>query len=96
MVCKITSTKRHLRGSSLAEVLMAAGITGILVLVLVSISVLSGRSFAAFYLREGRVIAVDAINKPPEFMAGRKLIVERKTVDRARIADPAVPMRELA
>src|SRR5262245_6003245 len=67
MVCKITSTKRHLRGSSLAEVLMAAGITGILVLVLVSMSVLSGRSFAAFYnyvdLDDNNRIAMDTLTR---------------------------------
>ncbi|HEY7840291.1 MAG TPA: FAD-dependent oxidoreductase [Gammaproteobacteria bacterium] len=56
----------------------------------------SGRSLAAFYLKEGTVIAVDAVNKPQEFMAGKKLITEKKVVDRNRLADPAVPMRELA
>jgi hypothetical protein len=39
---------------------------------------------------------VDAVNKPQEFMAGKKLITEKKVVDRNRLADPAVPMRELA
>jgi len=55
----------------------------------------AGRSFAAFYLKEGRVIAVDAVNKPQEFMAGRKLITEKKAVDKTKLTDPAVPMREL-
>jgi 3-phenylpropionate/trans-cinnamate dioxygenase ferredoxin reductase subunit len=55
-----------------------------------------GRSFAAFYLKEGIVIAVDAINKPPEFMAGKKLILERIAVDKTRLADTSIPMRELA
>jgi len=67
MVSKITSTKRHLRGTSIAEVLIAAGITGILVLVLVSISVLSGRSFAAFYnyvdLDDNNRIAMDTLTR---------------------------------
>ena len=54
-----------------------------------------GRSFAAFYLREGRVIAVDAINRPPEFMQGKKLIADRKQVERTRLADAAVPVWEL-
>jgi 3-phenylpropionate/trans-cinnamate dioxygenase ferredoxin reductase subunit len=55
----------------------------------------SGRSFAAFYLKEGRVLAVDAVNKPPEFMMGKKLITDRTPVDLARLADESVPMREL-
>jgi 3-phenylpropionate/trans-cinnamate dioxygenase ferredoxin reductase subunit len=32
------------------------------------------RSFCAFYLREGRVIAADAVNRPADFMAARKLV----------------------
>ena len=55
-----------------------------------------GRSFAAFYLRQGTVIAVDAVNKAAEFMAGKKLITERKPADKAKLADSSVPMRELA
>jgi len=54
-----------------------------------------GRSFAAFYLKQGRVIAVDAVNRPPEFMTGKKLITEARAVDKVRLADAAVPMREL-
>jgi 3-phenylpropionate/trans-cinnamate dioxygenase ferredoxin reductase subunit len=54
-----------------------------------------GRSFAAFYLKQGRVIAVDAVNRPPEFMVGKRLITEGHVVDRARLADAAVPAREL-
>ncbi len=54
-----------------------------------------GRSFAAFYLKSGKVIAVDAVNKPPEFMIGKKLISEGRPVDKVRLADVAVPMRDL-
>ena len=54
-----------------------------------------GRSFAAFYLRKGRVIAVDAVNKPQEFMFSKKLIPLQKTVDRDRLADADRPIREL-
>ncbi len=54
-----------------------------------------GRSFAAFYLREDRVIAVDAVNKPQEFMFSKKLIPLRKTVDKKRLADAGTPVKEL-
>ena len=54
-----------------------------------------GRSFAAFYLKAGRVIAVDAVNKPQEFMFTKKLIPLQKTVDKERLADDDVPIREL-
>jgi 3-phenylpropionate/trans-cinnamate dioxygenase ferredoxin reductase subunit len=30
------------------------------------------RSFAVFYLKEGRVIAVDSVNSAPEFLVGRR------------------------
>ena len=55
----------------------------------------NSRSFAAFYLKAGRVIAVDAINKPQEFMFSKKLIPMRKTVDKKRLADAGTPIKEL-
>ena len=55
----------------------------------------NGRSFAAFYLRAGRVIAVDAVNRPQEFMFTRKLIPAQKTVDKLKLADADVPIKEL-
>ncbi|HEY5412005.1 MAG TPA: FAD-dependent oxidoreductase [Caulobacteraceae bacterium] len=53
-------------------------------------------SFAIFHLKHGRVVAVEAVNRPPEFMAGRQLIAQGRTVDAAMLADPAVSMREVA
>ena len=55
----------------------------------------NSRSFAAFYLKAGRVIAVDAINKPQEFMFSKKLIPVQKTVDKKRLADAGAPIKEL-
>jgi 3-phenylpropionate/trans-cinnamate dioxygenase ferredoxin reductase subunit len=55
----------------------------------------SSRSFAAFYMLEGRLLAVDAVNKPQEFMMGRRLITEKVQLDEAKLADPSVPMKEL-
>ena len=34
----------------------------------------ASRSFAAFYLQDGKLLAVDAVNSPREFMLGKKLI----------------------
>lgn len=56
----------------------------------------TGRSFAAFYLKAGEVIAVDAVNRPKEFMVGKKLIAARAHVDATRLADEAVPVADLA
>lgn len=51
------------------------------------------RKFAAFYLRDGHVAAVDAINAVPEYMVARTLIAQKKPVDAARLADLSVPMK---
>ena len=56
----------------------------------------SARKFAAFYLKAGRLIAVDAINAAPEYMMGRKLIGEGAHVPPERLADTKVPMKEMA
>jgi 3-phenylpropionate/trans-cinnamate dioxygenase ferredoxin reductase subunit len=55
----------------------------------------AGRSFAAFYFQAGRVIAVDAVNRPSEFMLGKKLITGRIDVDRTQLADDSIPMKVL-
>ncbi|MEO1656513.1 MAG: FAD-dependent oxidoreductase [Pseudomonadota bacterium] len=54
------------------------------------------RKFAVFYLKDGKLIAVDAINSPPEFMVSKKLIIAGAKVDPATLADPAVSMKDIA
>lgn len=54
-----------------------------------------GRSYAAFYLKQDKVIAVDAINKPQEFMFSKKLIPLQKAVDKRKLADADTPIKEL-
>jgi len=52
--------------------------------------------FAVFHLRGPVIRAVEAVNAPSEFMAARQLIGSQKPVDRAKLADPAVSMKEVA
>jgi 3-phenylpropionate/trans-cinnamate dioxygenase ferredoxin reductase subunit len=52
--------------------------------------------FAIFHLKGDQVQAVEAINSPPEFMMGRQLIGSRRPVDKQRLADPSVSMKEVA
>jgi 3-phenylpropionate/trans-cinnamate dioxygenase ferredoxin reductase subunit len=52
--------------------------------------------FAIFHLKGDQVQSVEAINSPPEFMMGRQLIGNRKPVDKARLADPSISMKEVA
>ena len=51
--------------------------------------------FAMFYLKDGVLIAVDAVNRPREFMACRKLVPDRPRIDAERLADESIPMQEM-
>src|SRR5262245_1139514 len=70
MVCKITSTstrRRRASGMMLVEALMSIGLTGLIMIVLVSISVFSGRSFVAMAnyveLDDNNRIAIDTMTR---------------------------------
>ena len=52
--------------------------------------------FALFHLCDDRIVCVEAVSAPPEFMAGKQLIGRRTPVDIARLADPAVSMKDVA
>ena len=49
--------------------------------------------FAVFYLKDGKVVAADAVNSPKEFMICKQLI--GKPVDAERLADPETDLKEL-
>lgn len=53
------------------------------------------RSFSAFYLRGDRVLAVDTVNRVPEFMLAKRLVAERIAVDADRLVDDSVPLKSL-
>jgi 3-phenylpropionate/trans-cinnamate dioxygenase ferredoxin reductase subunit len=52
--------------------------------------------FAIFHLKGDQVQSVEAINAPPEFMMGKNLILSRKPVNKAKLADPSISMKEVA
>lgn len=54
------------------------------------------RKFAAFYLKNGTLIAVDAINSPPEFLASKKLIMSGAKLSADILADTSITMKEIA
>jgi 3-phenylpropionate/trans-cinnamate dioxygenase ferredoxin reductase subunit len=54
------------------------------------------RSFAAFYLQNGKLLAVDAINSPREFMLGKKLIAAGARFDIGELGDADKNFKELA
>ena len=52
--------------------------------------------FAVFHLSGERIVSVEAVSAPPEFMAGKQLIGRATPVDAAKLADPAVSMKDVA
>ena len=56
----------------------------------------ASKSFAAFYLRGNRLLAVDAVNSPREFMLGKKLIAAGAEFDPQTLADESVDFKALA
>ncbi len=52
--------------------------------------------FAVFHLCGDRVVCVEAVSAPPEFMAGKQLIQRRTPVDLTKLADTAVSMKAVA
>jgi len=55
----------------------------------------ASRSFSLIYLKQGRVIALDCVNAVRDYVQGRTLVVEGKSPDPARLADPAAVLKEL-
>jgi 3-phenylpropionate/trans-cinnamate dioxygenase ferredoxin reductase subunit len=54
----------------------------------------ASRSFSCCYLKDGELIALDAVNHAKDFMAARKLIAERARPDPAKLADDSVGLKE--
>lgn len=53
-------------------------------------------AFAVFHLAGDRIVCVEAVNAPAEFMAGRMMIGRQTPVDAGRLADTAVSMKAVA
>lgn len=53
-------------------------------------------AFAVFHLQGDRIVCVEAVNAPAEFMGGRLLIGKATPVDRALLADPATSIKAVA
>ena len=53
------------------------------------------RSFAAFYLGDGKVIAADAVSRPQDFMFAKRLVALRAQVSAEQLADESVPLKSL-
>lgn len=51
--------------------------------------------FALFYLKDGVLISVDAVNAAPEYMMGRRLIGDRAVIAPERLSDMSISMKEM-
>ncbi|MDM0067006.1 FAD-dependent oxidoreductase [Variovorax sp. J31P207] len=54
----------------------------------------ASRRFVAFYLKEGVVIAADAVNRPADFMLAKRLVAAGAKVDAFVLGDESVPLKE--
>lgn len=54
----------------------------------------ASRSFSCCYLKDGELIALDAVNHGKDFMAARKLITEHARPDPARLGDDTIALRD--
>ena len=52
--------------------------------------------FSVWSLKDGRVLAVDAVNDPAAFLAAKKIIAAKTPVDAKLLADPAADLKSLA
>jgi len=57
--------------------------------------VMADRSFAAFYYKGPKLIAVDAVNRPAEYLGAKLLIQTGRTVAPSELEDETRPMKEL-
>ena len=56
----------------------------------------AGGHFAVFHLAGDRIVSVEAVNAPAEFMGGRQLIGRATPVDAEKLVDPALSMKAVA
>ena len=53
------------------------------------------RSFSVVYLREGRVIALDCVNRTKDYAQGRKLVEARAVIEPEVLLDADKPLKEM-
>ena len=54
------------------------------------------RSFACLYLKEGRLIATDAVNAPKDFLQSKSLIGSRSVIDVDQLANTAIALKDIS
>jgi 3-phenylpropionate/trans-cinnamate dioxygenase ferredoxin reductase subunit len=54
------------------------------------------RKFSVFYFKQGRLAAIDSVNRPGDHIVGRKLIANRTPLTPEQAADPSVDLKAIA
>jgi 3-phenylpropionate/trans-cinnamate dioxygenase ferredoxin reductase subunit len=54
----------------------------------------ASRAFSVCFLRQGELLAIETVNQTRDQMAARKLIQARARPDRAKLADPAIGLKD--
>jgi len=54
------------------------------------------RAFSCLHLRDGRLVAIDCVNRGGDFLAAKKLIAAGAALERGRAADPVPPLGDAA
>jgi 3-phenylpropionate/trans-cinnamate dioxygenase ferredoxin reductase subunit len=53
------------------------------------------RAFSCLHLRDGRLVAIDCVNRGGDFLGAKKLIAAGAAPERGRLADPEAPLGEI-
>jgi 3-phenylpropionate/trans-cinnamate dioxygenase ferredoxin reductase subunit len=56
---------------------------------------MASRSFACLYLKNGCLIAVDAVNNPKDFVQGKALITNKAVIDVDLLADSEIALKDM-
>jgi 3-phenylpropionate/trans-cinnamate dioxygenase ferredoxin reductase component len=54
----------------------------------------AARSFSILYLREGKLIALDCVNRTKDYAAGKALVLSGARLDAARASDANIPLKD--
>ncbi len=54
------------------------------------------RSFSVAYLKDGKVVAFDCVNRVKDYVQGKKLVEARASIAPEKLADASVPLKEWA
>jgi 3-phenylpropionate/trans-cinnamate dioxygenase ferredoxin reductase subunit len=52
-------------------------------------------AFSVFYLRDGRIVSVDSVDRPQDFLLGKRLVAARTAASAEQLADPQLPLKNL-